>query len=230
MSSTSLKSVETEDQILSLIDRSPNKRSTSRVLWCLGEDVKIGVAAYRFVRSTTPFPKKIKVERSRNAIVASHVQNFNTNTGEEVSRAEISKAMVIGGQTIKFEPEDLKKANELSKPGLILLGFKPSHTLEIWFHKKTPYFLYPEERLVKGSRTLFAALHQRCLERKVVAICYFTARRSGTPSLVALSPLEENLDKKTNSQRIPPGFLLRHLPYAGKPVFTFVYSATFLNF
>jgi ATP-dependent DNA helicase 2 subunit 1 len=66
-----------------------------------------------------------------------------------------------------------------------------------------------------GSRTLFAALHDRCVAKKVVPICSFTLRTNSPPSLVALLPQEEILSDR-NVQIIPPGFHVVYLPYAGK--------------
>ncbi|XP_052120380.1 X-ray repair cross-complementing protein 6 isoform X1 [Frankliniella occidentalis] len=210
---TIIKSVIEVEDILEFVECPPKKRSTSRVLWSLGGDVQLGVAAYRFVKSTDPIPRKVKIERSKNAIVTSRVQAFNAETGEEVSSAQTSKAMNVGGETVTFRKEELKTLVEISHPGLILLGFKPMYTIKTWFHSKSPVFLYPEERLVKGSRTLFAALHEKCLAKKLVAICYFTMRRSGKPTLVALVPLAEKVEDK-NTQYVPPGFVARFLPYA----------------
>ncbi|KAK3929969.1 X-ray repair cross-complementing protein 5 [Frankliniella fusca] len=208
-----IKSLNEVDDILDFFERAPAKRSTSRVLWSLGGDVQIGVAAYNFVKRSIPIPKKVKMERSKNDIVTSRVQNFNADTGEEVSSAQTSKAMNVGGQTVTFRKEELKTIVEITHPGLILLGFKPIYTIKTWFHIKQPLFLYPEERLVKGSRTLFAALHERCLARKLAAICYLTMRRGGKPNLVALVPQAEVLGK-SNIQFVPPGFIARFLPFA----------------
>ena len=66
-----------------------------------------------------------------------------------------------------------------------------------------------------GSRTLFAALLDRCVARNVVPICSFTLRANSPPSLVALLPQEEKLDD-SNIQILPPGFHVVYLPYAGK--------------
>ncbi|KAJ1519274.1 hypothetical protein ONE63_004573 [Megalurothrips usitatus] len=199
--------------IVACVARAPSKRSVSRVLWSLGNDIKLGVAAYSFVRSAPPFPKKQKVTRLNNAVVTSQVSIFRTDTGEAISAAETSKAIKVGGQTVTFEAEELRRVKRLTSSGLVLLGFKPIRTIQLWYHKKKPVFIYPEERKVKGSRTLFAALHERCLAREMCAICYFTPRTSAKPSLVALIPLAEKLDSKTNTQFVPPGFILKFLPY-----------------
>lgn len=68
-----------------------------------------------------------------------------------------------------------------------------------------------------GSRKLFAALHDRCIARKVVPICCFTPRTNAAPSVVALIPQEERLDD-SNIQILPPGFHVVYLPYSGKQV------------
>ncbi|XP_034257116.1 X-ray repair cross-complementing protein 6 [Thrips palmi] len=210
---TDLMIVKTIDDVVSRIEGMVSKRSSSRVLWTLGKDVQLGVAAYSFFKATDPFPKKIRITRSKNSIVTSRAQAFNSTTGEEVSTAEVSKAIPIGGKIVTFEKEELQTMRFISQPGLVLLGFKPTHTIKLWYQIKSSLFLYPEERLVKGSRTLFAALHERCLARNVTPICFFTARRGGRPKLVALWPQQEKLDKN-NSQIVPPGFILRYLPYA----------------
>lgn len=195
-------------------DEMLSKRSSSRVLWTLGKDVQLGVAAYSFVKSSVPFPKKVTITRSKNSIVTSRTQVFNATTGEEVNAAEVSRAIPIGGKIVTLEKEELQAIKCLSQPGLVLLGFKPMHTIKLWYQIKASMFIYPEERLVRGSRTLFAALHNRCLAKNVTPICFFTARRGGRPKLVALWPLAEKLDK-LNAQILPPGFILRYLPYAG---------------
>ncbi len=55
-------------------------------------------------------------------------------------------------------------------------------------------FLYPEEKLVKGSRNVFAALLIKCSERSVAAVCSYKPREASAPSFVALVPQEEKRD------------------------------------
>lgn len=213
MNAPVIKIVENVEDIVACVEGEVSKRSSARVLWTLGEDVQLGVAAYSCVKSTDPIPKKIIITRSKNSVVASRTQAFNATTGEEVSTKEVSKAIPIGGRIVTFEKEELQSMKYLCSAGLVLLGFKPTHTIELWYQFRATLFLYPEERLVKGSRTLFAALHKKCLDRDVAPICFFTPRRGGRPRLVALLPQCEKLDKN-NAQIVPSGFLLRYLPYA----------------
>ncbi|KAF7248523.1 X-ray repair cross-complementing protein 5 [Varanus komodoensis] len=55
-----------------------------------------------------------------------------------------------------------------------------------------------------GSTTLFNALLKKCLEKGVMAICRYTARRNNSPRFIALVPQEEELDEQ-NVQTAPPG-------------------------
>ncbi|NXE77840.1 XRCC6 protein, partial [Cochlearius cochlearius] len=64
-----------------------------------------------------------------------------------------------------------------------------------------------------GSTTLFNALLMKCLEREVMALCRYTARRNTPPCFVALVPQEEEVDEQ-KVQIAPPGFHVIFLPYA----------------
>ena len=62
--------------------------------------------------------------------------------------------------------------------------------------------------MIKGSRTLFSALLQRCLARSVMAICTLKASERATPNFVALIPQDEvkgNEEHGTADQICPPG-------------------------
>ncbi|NWT15269.1 XRCC6 protein, partial [Vireo altiloquus] len=64
-----------------------------------------------------------------------------------------------------------------------------------------------------GSTTLFNALLMKCLEREMMMLCRYTARRNVPPRFVALVPQEEELDEQ-KVQIAPPGFHMIFLPYA----------------
>lgn len=59
-----------------------------------------------------------------------------------------------------------------------------------------------------GSSTLFSALLTKCVEKEVIAVCRFTARKNVSPYFVALVPQEEELDDQ-NFQVTPAGMWQR---------------------
>ena len=94
------------------------------------------------------------------------------------------------------------------KPGLKLVGFRPLEELKFSHFVRSCNFIYPDDLRIKGSRTLFSALLQRCLARSVMAICSFKARERSIPSFVALIPqdeIKEDPSEGTGAQISPPG-------------------------
>nr|XP_009487348.1 PREDICTED: X-ray repair cross-complementing protein 5-like [Pelecanus crispus] len=112
-----------------------------------------------------------------------------------------------------MEKEETEELKRFDSPGLFLIGFKPLSMLKHHHHIKPSQFIHPEESLVNGSTTLFNALLMKCLEKEVMALCRYTARRNTPPRFVALVPQEEEVDEQ-KVQIAPPGFHMIFLPYA----------------
>lgn len=79
---------------------------------------------------------------------------------------------------------------------------------------KPPAFLYPSDVAVDGSTTVFTALWQRMLARKVAALARFEPRSTSAPHIVALIPESEVVDEATGTQVRPAGMHAVILPYA----------------
>ena len=94
-----------------------------------------------------------------------------------------------------------------------LLGFKPLNTLKPYMFVKPGHFLYPDEKSIEGSTTLFSTLLTKCLEKKKFMLCEIIARANTSPRLAAMCPQEEELDEN-RLQITPPGFHLMYLPFA----------------
>lgn len=56
---------------------------------------------------------------------------------------------------------------------------------------------------------MFSALLTKCVEKEVIAVCRYTARKNVSPYFVALVPQEEELDEQ-NIQVTPGGMWQRH--------------------
>ena len=96
------------------------------------------------------------------------------------------------------------------KVGLKLMGFKPLQDLKFSHYVNPCNFIYPDDLRIKGSRTLFSALLQRCLARSVMAICTLKAAERRKPSFVALIPqdeVKENEEDGSGAQISPPGII-----------------------
>lgn len=104
---------------------------------------------------------------------------------------------------------ELYESKQVMQPKIKLLGFKPLSAFNAELHLRSPYFIYPSERHIKGSTTAFRCLWQNCLEMEKFALCIFTMRLKSFPRVVALIPQCANQDKNMFD-----GFRMEFMPYA----------------
>ena len=175
----------------------------------LGGGVKFSVNTFNLVQKAYK-PPKVRLARDNNEEVRTQRTFTNPTTGAPLLPSEINKYQEYGGERITMTQEEVKSIVSLDgNVGLRLIGFKPIDSLKFGHYVRSGYFIYPEEKVIKGSRTIFAALLIKCLEKKVMAICSFKPRDSSGPSFVALVPQEHDPSEGKAS-----GFHLIFLPFA----------------
>ncbi|XP_031206200.1 X-ray repair cross-complementing protein 6 [Mastomys coucha] len=201
-----------EDLLRKVRAKETKKRVLSRLKFKLGKDVVLMVGIYNLVqKANKPFP--VRLYRETNEPVKTKTRTFNVNTGSLLLPSDTKRSLTYGTRQIVLEKEETEELKRFDDPGLILMGFKPLVMLKKHHYLRPSLFVYPEESLVNGSSTLFSALLTKCVEKEVMAVCRFTARKNVSPYFVALVPQEEELDDQ-NFQVTPAGFQLVFLPYA----------------
>jgi len=192
--------------------KNHKKRAMSRVPLSLADGMNMSVGVYNLVRSCTkPYP--VKLYRKTNEEVKTITKTFLKESGDILMPQDLRKCQAYSGRNITFEPEEITEMKNFGPPGLELLGFKPRALVKAYFHVRPAQFLYPDETSVKGSTVLFTALLKKCIEKGVVAICRYTARKNTPPRLVALFPQAEEVDER-KVQVVPPGFHVIFMPFA----------------
>jgi len=162
-----------EDLVQVIRKRTHKKRSIGKVRLDLGGGVKISVATYNFVQKAYK-PSKVKLAQDTNDEVKIQRTFINHMTGAPLLPSDINKFQDYGGKRIKFTLDEIKGMTMLDgEVGLRLCGFKPMSNLKWGSFVRSGNFIYPEERVIKGSRPLFAALLIKCLERKVYALAAY---------------------------------------------------------
>ncbi|KAL0869716.1 hypothetical protein ABMA27_005953 [Loxostege sticticalis] len=192
-----------------MYQQSHRHLALARLSFEIGDGLAIGVGVYSLLKSNA-LPKNVNLHRDTNAILTSatktvKVSNEGNNSNKvqmdvdeaeneqkqlPVLKSELLHYQNYGGERIEFTDKEKKKlSNPFGPPILKLLGFKPAGIMckEKWF-LKAGYFLYPNEDVIEGSTVAFKALHQACLEMKVVAICVLCTRVNSKPYIVALAP------------------------------------------
>ncbi|XP_010582172.1 X-ray repair cross-complementing protein 6 [Haliaeetus albicilla] len=192
--------------------KETNKRALVRLNLYLNKDLSLSVGVFNLIQKAyKPYP--VKLYRETNEPVKTKTRMFNGKTGSLLLPSDTKRAQTYGNRQIVMEKEETEELKRFDSLGLYLIGFKPLSMLKQHHHVKPSQFIYPEESLVSGSTTLFNALLMKCLEKQVMALCRYTARRNTPPRFVALVPQEEEVDEQ-KVQIAPPGFHIIFLPYA----------------
>ncbi|CAE7945585.1 XRCC6, partial [Symbiodinium sp. KB8] len=125
---------------------------------------------------------------------------------------DIATYVEVAGHRIFVTRAETQEAKHFGDPSLRVLGFKPLSSLQDHHRMFHAYFVYPNERGFTGSAALLSSLVSVMLERKVLALASYVARRNSEPVLVALLPQAEV--EEEGDQRQPPGFHMVRLPWA----------------
>jgi len=133
-------------------------------------------------------------------------------TGSLLMPNQIAKYFPYGGEKVMFSNDELKAIKTPCEKGIQLMGFKPIEALKKYHAVREASFLYPDDSVIKGSTTLFAAFLDRMLSRNKIAIARFVPRDNAMPRFVALVPQEEEFDED-GTQMVPPGLHVVYLPY-----------------
>ena len=78
---------------------------------------------------------------------------------------------------------------------------------------RSPYFIFPDEKRVKGSSVLFFAILDGMIKDSVIAVAAFKLSSVSRPRLVAMIPQKEEIDEEDGIQILPGGMHLILLPW-----------------
>lgn len=200
------------EELLCRVQRKEyKKRPLATLPLTLADGIELGVSVYNLCRSATK-SSYVNLDSHTNEEVKIHTKYICKDTGRELMPTDIKLYQMFGGEKVIFEKEEVTSMKTFGDPGLLLMGFKPRSSVKTYHHIRPAQFLYPSEKSVSGSTTLFSALLGRCIARDVVPICRFIPRRNSPPRFVALLPQEEEIDEHNNQVK-PPGFHVIFLPF-----------------
>lgn len=200
------------EELLTRVRMKENKkRATTRLPFNLTEGLSFSVGIYALNRQATK-GQYVQVDSRSNEEVKCSTKYICFDTGQELLPTDIKLYQEFGGSKAIFEKEEVALMKNMVEPGFHLLGFKPAKYIKSYYHIKESTFIYPDEGSIIGSTSLFSALLDSCIEKKVTPICVFKSSVGG-PRIVALLPQEEEIDEY-NLQVKPPGFNVVFLPYS----------------
>lgn len=187
-------------------------RAYTHLSLSLGENLNISCSIFNLIRECTK-PSKIKLDKKTNAETKTVTRRYVPETGEILFASDTKLAVDVCDKRLTFEQDEIKSIKRFGQPGMRLLGFKSLNTLKPYMYIKPGHFLYPDEKIIEGSTTLFKALLDKCLAKEKYVLCELIIRKDTPARLVALYPQQEELDEN-RLQITPPGFHVIYLPFA----------------
>lgn len=184
----------------------------------------ISIAMQLLITTSPTSIASITLDGQSNQVVTAQTRMLSDSTGEFLDQYDVRTYQEIGkhGERAYITKEEISQLKQWgNEPGIVLLGFVGFSWLEPFYHLRAPYFLYPDERTVKGSVVAAASLHKamlggaRNVQQEVqIAICRFIRTAGTPPKLMALVPQVEVLADGEAGQEEPPGFHGIVLPFA----------------
>jgi len=193
--------------------RQHRKRTLQRISLQLCPDVEIGVSIYvTTLEARVPYP--VYLLNENNKLLKSETRLICEQTGAILHPTDdVETFTELAGQRVYMSRAEVSEAKQFCEPGLRLLGVKPASRLLPHHRIFHSYFVYPNDRAVTGSAALCAALIDRLLEGKLMAIAAYAARKNSESVLVALLPQAESETSPGGGQLRPPGFHMIRLPW-----------------
>ena len=202
-----LSSQKIDDLLRIVRKRIHKKRSVGKIDLDLGNGIVIAVSTYNLVQRASK-PPKVVLARDTNEPIIRQRNFVHPRTGAPLLPSDIDMYQEYGERKIRFTPDEVKATMVMEmKPGLRLIGFRPLDELKFSQYVRPCNFIYPDEMRIKGSRTLFSALLQRCLAKSVMILCSYKSRERSAPTFVGLIPQDEVKENQdgNGAQIMPPG-------------------------
>lgn len=138
---------------------------------------------------------------------------YDGRTGATLDASSVETYLPINDFTrIPFTAEELQTIKQSRGAGLSLLYFASKSVITPELNIASPYFMFPDEKKVQGSTSLFAALVRDLSQRGLVAIVQFVRTAAAMPRIAALIPQMETLSEE-GIQLLPLGMNLVMLPF-----------------
>ncbi|XP_050230179.1 ATP-dependent DNA helicase 2 subunit KU70 [Mercurialis annua] len=183
------------------------KRIVRKITFSITSGMSIELNTYALIRPTTPGAitwlnsvtnRPLKTERSF----------ICADTGALIHESP-KLAHAYKNENIMFSVDELSEIKRISTGQLRLLGFKPLSCLKDYHNLRPPTFVFPSDKELIGSTSIFIALHRSMLRLKRFAVAFQGG--SSHARLVALVAQDEIVTG--GGQVEPPGMHMIYLPY-----------------
>uniref|UniRef100_A0A1I7Y5V8 Ku domain-containing protein n=1 Tax=Steinernema glaseri TaxID=37863 RepID=A0A1I7Y5V8_9BILA len=191
------------------VTQERTRRAIASLDFQLAEGMSIALGIYGlYTKHATPQGTKLDAET--NEPIVTKTAFITKESGKDVAPIEVKMQQPVGGVDVALNKKEVEQFRRLCDPGLVLLGFKPLSSFKLSHCFDGSKFVFPQEKIISGSSTVYKALLEECLEQKKYALVRATVRRNTAPRLAALVPRRG----KEGDPTIFEGFHLIDLPFS----------------
>ena len=145
------------------------------------------------------------------------ITKFMDDNGKTLHEEDMKQYLLYAGSRVYFTKSEYRCIRDLgfTESILSILYFTDAKAITSHpeYNIRSPYFIVPDEKQVKGSSTLFFSILEGMIKDGVIAIAVFKLASVTTPRLVALIPQSEEIDEEDGVQILPGGMHLVFLPW-----------------
>ncbi|KAL0075826.1 SPOC like C-terminal domain-containing protein [Phycomyces blakesleeanus] len=191
-------------KVLPMVTQNRGLRNTAFHLPLhLTEGATIGVTGISVARRQKR-PNLVEVTKNEGGVELVEKSTYyeDMDTGQNLRLDTISSAFEYGGLNVPLSKEDIKKAQYIREPGIVVLGFKPRKAHLPHHTIGRTYFIAPDESAYSGSTEVLRALHTTLTNSDKICYTFCVFSGNSAPRVMVLMP-----------QKSPSGFAGILLPY-----------------
>ncbi|KAI9019335.1 SPOC like C-terminal domain-containing protein [Phycomyces nitens] len=165
--------------------------STFRVPFQLTKGVVIGISGMPVARRQQKPPFLWAAKKEGGLQPLDRVTFYkDEDTDQNLRQDVLSSAFEYGGFKIPLSQSDMKAIEDIGKPGIVVLGFKPRKCLLAHHTIGRPYLIVPDESSYKGSADVLKTLHTTLKNTDKICYCLWTFGSKRAPRIMVLIPQE----------------------------------------
>jgi len=190
------------------------KRVLGKCLFSVTSKMKVGLKFFNLIKQTKKPCAKF-INKDTNKQVKSLTKYTCKDTNQTLYRSQIGTHFPVKNKKVILTENDMKKIKHFDDSGMKLIGFRAKSSIKTYHNIRPSYFIYPDERIIRGSSQTFHAMIKSLIKKDKVAIVRFVPREGAMVRFCAMVPQDENPNNDAlGGQYTPPGFNLVFLPYA----------------
>ena len=190
------------------------KRVLGKCMFSLAPNMNVGLKFFNLIKHTKK-PNAKFINRNTNKELKTFTKYKWSTTNESLYRSQIGTHFPVKDKKVMISIKDMKQIKHFEDPGMKLVGFKSRSSLKAHQNLRPSYFIYPDEKIMKGSSQTFHAMIKSLIKKDKYALVRFVPRECATMRFWALLPQEEiHPGDDPNKQYSPPGFHWIFLPFA----------------